>query len=210
MQKGTIPLLIHFTHMAIMTFCVVTAVVFFPCFGFDKAYDYSIIYSNGSYTVVSFIYFMAVMATLFLVFTCSFHSVIYSIIFWYTRCTEPGKIIQSKGIYLTIAALLLIIVYLIGEFFCPNLREDGLSSFPAHFWPIVISIIVVMAVYVLPYAFLKLAYSELSHHRWYKAYNLFFFLQIVVFCLLVIYWFSPLPAMLVKYVNNHYLYYWAK
>jgi len=202
---------LHVIHMGIV-FCSVTAsYVFGACIGFDNLENYSIMYGNGSHSLLAYIYVILLIVFLFtLVVFSPFHTIPYAITYWVSKRNwrNPSGTI-GRGIFLTFITIVLVLTYPFLIFPRITATRNVIDASSWQVW-LPVGLFIIISIYVLPYLFLHLNYPRFRELIAYGVYKKAIKLQAVVYALIIVYWLTPLPAALKQFIDNHYLYYWAK
>ena len=202
----------HITHATIVFVSVAVSSVFGPCFGLDNMDDYSIMYSNGGYTVIGEIYGILLMVyILTIVMFVTLHTIPYATMHWLersrNRCVLTGKI--DRGVILTLVTVILIPVYMFEIMPMLVAGRDVIDQTTWQIW-LTVYVFIILSVYLFPYLFLHQSYPRLGQLPFYRIYKAIITFHLAIYSLILVYWLTPLPVLLQKYINAHYLYYWAR
>ncbi len=208
MEKGSKILLIHLLHTLAMFYSIVVMFIFFQCFGLEEISNYSIMFRNGGYTLLSYFYFMPVIVFLFFTFPLgTFSSMPYVCLFWLIQKRKP-ELGFAKGLTLTLICLLLILVHPIVN--CMLSCGEGIDlTIWSSLKSVIFFVSIVASVYLMPYLLIRLSYPQLALLGIYRKYRLYLLAQLIVYLLIFIYSATSLSDALSEVVNKKYQYWYG-
>lgn len=199
MKEGAKPIIFHTVHTAVVFYCMVIALFLGPCLGdIDDVEKYNFFYRYSEYTLLyEFYSWPMMMFFVIITYLCTIHPIPYCAMYWIKSHNNPEPADIRKGRALTAIVFFLFIVHPLGIINYSDIidhlelvpeRADLINALLTYF-------IILVSIYLMPYMFISVSYTQLIIHRAYKAYSVFIISQLIINLLLIAFSLGAFPGL---------------